>query len=76
MDLANNTILWGEKFLPKAFFKSIMHGVDGKNPVSENAIISKVFDKKFEEKNFILREIKNILTKNKDATIGILLRNN
>jgi DNA helicase-2/ATP-dependent DNA helicase PcrA len=76
MDLANKTVLWGEQLLPKAFFKSIMKGVEGKNPVSENAVISKVFDKTFEEKNFILKEIKNILTFHKDATIGVLLRNN
>lgn len=76
MDLANKTVLWGESILPKAFFKSMMHGVEGKNPISENAVVSKIFDKSFEEKNFILKEIKNILTYNKDATIGILLRNN
>lgn len=74
MNLANKTILWGEKLLPKAFFKSMMEGVEGKNPVSENAIFAKTFDKAFEEKNFVLKEIKNILTRNKDATIGILLR--
>ena len=76
MDLANKTILWGEKLLPKAFFKSMMQGVEGKNPISENAVFAKTFDKTFEEKNFVLREIKNILTRNKDATIGILLRGN
>lgn len=76
MNLANNTILWGEKLLPKAFFKSMMQGVEGKNPISENAVFSKVFEKSFEEKNYILKEIKNILTRNKEATIGILLRNN
>ena len=76
MDLANKTILWGERLLPKAFFKSLMQGVDGKNPISENAIYTKVFDKAFEEKNFILKEIKNILTRDKNATIGILLRGN
>ena len=76
MDLANKTVLWGEKLLPKAFFKSMMQGVEGKNPISENAVFAKTFDKTFEEKNFVLREIKNILTRNKDATIGILLRGN
>ena len=76
MNLANNTVLWGENLLPKAFFKSMMQGVNGKNPISENAVMAKVFDKTFDEKNFILKEIKNILTFNKEATIGILLRNN
>ena len=76
MDLANKTVLWGSNLLPKAFFKSMMKGVEGKNPISENAINMKVFEKSFDEKQFILKEIKNILTFNKDATIGILLRNN
>ena len=76
MDVANKTVLWGESILPKSFFKSMMQGVEGKNPISENAIVSHVFEKNFEEKNYILKEIKNILTHNKDATIGILLRNN
>ncbi len=76
MTLANNTVLWGDSILPKAFYKSMMQGVEGKNPVQENAVFAKLFDKSFEEKNFILKEIKNILTFNKDATIGILLRNN
>ncbi len=76
MDLANKTVTWGEKILPKAFFKSTMHGVEGRNPVSPNAVTPKIFEKPFEEKNYILKVIKNTLTQNKDATIGILLRNN
>jgi hypothetical protein len=50
-----------------------MQGVQGKNPISENAINSIVFENIFAEKNYILKEIKNILTKNKNATIGLLL---
>ena len=76
MDLANKTVNWGEKLLPNAFFKTIMKGVEGKNPVSKNAITTKIFERSFEEKNYILKVIKNTLTKEKDATIGILLRNN
>ena len=76
MDLANKLVDFGDKILPKAFFKSYMHGVSGKNPESKNAIYSRVFENIFAERNFVLKEIKNILTKNKDATIGILLRNN
>ena len=74
MTLANKLVDWGSALLPKAFFKSYMKGVDGKNPVSPNAINSYVFDNPFAEKNYILKEIKNILTKDKNATIGILLR--
>ena len=76
MDLANKLVDFGNTILPKAFFTSYMKGVEGKNPISENAIFSNVFENTFAEKNFILKEIKNILTKNKNATIGILLRNN
>ena len=76
MDLANKTVDWGENVLPKAFYRSMMHGVKDKNPISPNAITSKIFDKHFEEKNYILKVIKNILTQDKDATVGILLRNN
>ena len=76
MTLANKLVNFGNEILPKAFFTSYMQGVEGKNPVSENAIFSNVFENAFAERNFILKEIKNILTRNKDATIGILLRNN
>ena len=76
MNLANNTIVWGEKLLPKAFYKIIMNGVEGKNPISKEAVNLQVFEKPFEEKNYILKEIKNALNLNSDATVGILLRSN
>ena len=76
MTLANKLVDWGISILPKAFFKSYMQGVKGKNPVSDNAIFSHIFENTFAEKNYVLKEIKNILTKDKNATIGILLRNN
>ena len=76
MTLANNLVNFGNEILPKAFITSYMQGVTGKNPVSENAIFSRVFENAFAERNFVLKEIKNILTRNKNATIGILLRNN
>ena len=76
MTLANNLVDFGNGILPKAFFTRYMQGVKGKYPESENAIYSKIFENAFAERNFVLKEIKNILTRNKDATIGILLRNN
>lgn len=76
MDLANKTVLNGGKILPKSFYNIMMKGVEGKNPVFQNAVNTKIFEKPFEEKNYILKEIKNILTNDKDATVGILLRNN
>ena len=76
MNLANRLVDWGSKVLPKAFFKSYMRGVDGKNPVSKSAIYSCIFENPFAERNYVLKEIKNILTKDSNATIGILLRGN
>lgn len=76
MGLANKLVDWGSQLLPKAFFKSYMHEVEGKNPVSKNAVNSFIFENPYAEKNYVLKEIKNILTKDKKATIGILLRGN
>ena len=53
MTLANKLVDWGSEMLPKAFYKSYMHGVEGKNPVQENAVFSNVFENQFAEKNFI-----------------------
>ena len=76
MTLANKLVLWGEKYMPKAFYNIMMNGVEGKNPVSKNAVKFEIFDHYKEEGNYILKEIKQILTENNDATIGILLRVN
>ena len=76
MTLANKLVDWGSKVLPKAFFVSHMHGVEGKNPIQPRAIFSNIFENQFAEKNYVLKEIKNILAKEKNATIGILLRSN
>lgn len=76
MNLANKTVLRGEKLHPKAFYNIMMHEVEGKNPVSKDAVSSIIFEKSFEEKNYILKEIKNIFNSDPNATIGILLRNN
>jgi superfamily I DNA/RNA helicase len=76
MDCANNLVEYGKKVLPSAFFDIQMRGVDGKNPVSENPIVKKVFDSTQDERNYILRTIKNIFAENKNATVGLLLRAN
>lgn len=62
--------------MKNAFFEIFMHPVEGRNPVSHNAVTPKIFDSTLEEKNYILSVIKNTLNKNPKATIGILLRNN
>ncbi len=76
MDCANNLVEYGKKVLPQAFFDIKMEGVEGKNPISPNPIIKKIFEHKNEERNFILKTIKNIFAENNNATVGILLRAN
>lgn len=76
MDCANNLVEYGKKVLPSAFFDIQMKGVDGKNPISENPIVKKIFDSTQDERNYILRTIKNIFAENKNATVGLLLRAN
>lgn len=76
--LANNLVKWAEKQpeTQNAFFKIFMQPVEGRNPISENAIHSNLFEKPLEERNFILKEIKQALKKGPKCTIGILLRSN
>lgn len=76
--LANELLLSAEQReeTKDAFFHILMNPVEGRNPVSENAVSGHIFDKPLEERNFVLREIKNAFRKNPKATVGILLRNN
>lgn len=76
--LANNLVIMAEKngIYKNAFYRIFMKPVEGKNPISEKAIKAVVFDNGFAEKNYVIKQIKDILTKNPKATIGILLRNN
>ena len=76
--LANKLVKWAQtkNETKNAFYNIFMHPVEGKNPVSDNAIKATVFEKPLEEKNYILKEIKSALAKDPKCTIGILLRNN
>ncbi len=76
--LANSLLLSSEQEeeTKDAFFHILMNPVEGRNPVSENALYAQIFEKTLEEKNFVLKEIKNAFRKNPKATVGILLRNN
>lgn len=76
LDLANKLVNFGNKLIPNSFYKIYMKPVEGKNPISENAIYSNVFETNSEEKKYILSQIKSIMKKTPDATIGILLRSN
>lgn len=76
--LANDLVSFAEtkSETKNAFYKIFMRPVDGKNPQEKNAIIPLIFENEFVEKNYILKQIKNLLTKNPKATVGILLRSN
>lgn len=76
--LANDLISFAEakSETKNAFYKIFMRPVDGKNPEEKNAIVPMIFENEFVEKNYILKQIKNLLTKNPKATVGILLRSN
>lgn len=75
---ANSLITYAETKpeMKNAFYKIFMRPVTGKNPQSNKAITSIIFENEFIEKNYILKQIKNIIEKNPKATIGILLRSN
>lgn len=76
--LANSLIAYAEKdsSTKNAFYKIFMRPVEGKNPAENNAIKPMIFENEFVEKNYILKQIKNLLEKNPKATVGILLRSN
>lgn len=76
--LANNLVKWADtqQETKNAFFEIFMQPVEGRNPVSENALHSVILEKPLEERNYILKEIKAALKKDPKCTIGILLRSN
>lgn len=75
---ANSLINYAEEKpeTKNAFYKIFMRPVEGKNPNEKNAIVPLVFENEFVEKNYILKQIKALLTKEPKATVGILLRSN
>ena len=77
-ELANNLINYAQTKpeTQNAFYKIYMQPVEGKNPVQKNAVKFDIFNSTLEEKNYILKTIKNIFKENPKATVGILLRNN
>ena len=76
--LANNLVKWADtkNECKNAFYDIFMHPVEGKNPLSANALHGIIFEQPLEERNYILKEIKSALSKDPKCTIGILLRNN
>lgn len=77
-NFANSLITYAELSpeTQNAFYKILMRPVEGKNPDENKAITPLIFENEFVEKNYILKQIKTLLTKNPKATIGILLRSN
>ena len=62
-----------------SFFKMFMHPVEGKNPEPSGvgpAVVGEIFESGVDEKNYVLRVIKETLMKHPDYTVGILVRNN
>lgn len=76
--LANNLVSYAlvDKTTENAFFKMYMEPVEGKNPVEQNAVVSKIFENSQEEKSNVLKIIRETFSKHPDYTVGILLRNN
>lgn len=61
--------------LKNAFYKIEMQKTE-KNPTSKVPVEYKIFEEEHEEKLFITTKIKELLVKNPDTNIAILLRNN
>lgn len=76
--LANNLVKFADTKpeTQNAFYKIFMQPVEGRNPESSNAVSGKIFDSALEERNFVLKTIKNTFKQNPKATVGVLLRNN
>lgn len=77
-ELANSLVTFAETKpeTKSAFYKIFMRPVEGKNPQETRAINTLILENEFAEKNYILKQIKELLTKNPKATVGILLRSN
>ena len=77
-ELANKLIEYStnDTGTQNAFYKIFMHPVKDKNPVEKNALKTKILETPSDEKNYILKTIKETLNKNPQYSVGILLRNN
>ena len=75
---ANSLITYAEANAEtkNAFYKIFMRPVEGKNPEEKKAITPLIFENEFVEKNYILKQIKTMLSKEPKASVGILLRSN
>ena len=76
--LANKLVKYAstQNEMKNAFYNIEMTPVQNKNPIEENSVHAALYIDKNQEKNYILKQIRNILTQNPKSTIGILLRYN
>lgn len=80
-EFANSLVSYAEMEpeTKNAFYRIFMRPVEGKNPESEKgkkAINPVIFENEFVEKNYILKQIKALISEDSKATVGILLRSN
>lgn len=76
LDCANNTVKYAKENKIDAFSNLFMKPVENKNIIDKNAAEKYIFDNEEEEKNFVINKVKEIFNKDKEATIGLLLRSN
>ena len=76
-ELANRLIkeVSNNLLLQNAFYKIEMQGTE-KNPKSKTPVTYNIFEEENDEKSFITKKIKELLVKNPETNIAILLRNN
>ena len=76
LDCANGLVDYASQNKIEAFSSLIMKPVEGKNIVDKYAVTSTIFETEVEESTTIINEIKQILKKEPESTIAILLRSN
>lgn len=77
--LANNLVEHSKEnsFSKDAFYDLKIEGVEGKNPISNDSLEYKAFENQIEEKEFIIKDIRDKIQKNPArASYAILLRTN
>ena len=76
--LANRLVTETQNFsdVAGAFYQTLMKPVEGKNPVSLNAVETENFDDFNDERAYIISKIREIYKKDKNADVAILLRSN
>lgn len=76
--LANKIIDYAKtnENLKDSFYDIKMQGVQGKNPDSQDAVQTALFENYKQEQSFILEKVRNIFSFDRNASVAILVRNN